>query len=69
MMVATTATALQAIIDTVTALVTAFAAYVSQWLTVIFTSGNELLLACICLPLIGVGIGLIHRILPGGKAL
>ena len=62
-MVATVPAAVQSIIDTLGSLVTAFASYVSQWLTVIFTSGNELLLVAIVLPLVGIGITFIKRLM------
>lgn len=62
-MVATAPTAVQSIIDTLGSLVTAFASYVSQWLTVVFTSGNELLLVAIVLPLVGIGITFIKRLM------
>lgn len=62
-MVATAPTAVQSIIDTLGSLVTAFASYVTQWLTVVFTSGNELLLVAIVLPLVGIGITFIKRLM------
>lgn len=57
------------IISTLTSLVTAFAGYVTTWITTIFTSGNELLLVAIVLPLVGVGIGIIHRLMGNGGKL
>lgn len=62
-------TVVQTIISTLTSLVTAFAGYVSTWVTTIFASGNEILVVAIVLPLIGVGIGLLQRLLSGGNRL
>ena len=62
-------TAVTNIISTLTSLVNAFAGYVTTWITTIFTAGNELLLVAIVLPLIGVGIGLIRRLMGGATKL
>lgn len=59
----------QTIISTLTSLVTAFAGYVTTWVSTIFATGNEMLVVAIVLPLIGVGIGLLQRLLGGGSRL
>lgn len=65
----TVATSVQTIISVLGALVQAFAGYVSTWVSTIFTAGNELLIVAIVLPLIGVGIGLIRRLMGGATKL
>lgn len=64
-----TATVVQTIISTLTTLVTAFAGYVTTWVSTIFASGNELLVVALVMPLIGVGITLIRRLMGGGNRL
>lgn len=63
------ATSVTTILDTLGALVNAFKGYVGTWITTIFTAGNELLVVAIVLPLIGVGIGLIRRLMGGATKL
>lgn len=53
----------QTIITTVTSLVTAFAGHITTWLQTIFATGNEALVVCFCLPLIGAGITLLARMM------
>lgn len=57
----------QTIISTLTSLVTAFAGYVSTWVSTIFAQGNEMLVVALVLPLVGVGITIIERLLGGGN--
>lgn len=59
----------QTIISTLTSLVTAFAGYVTTWVSTIFASGNEMLVVALVLPLVGVGISIIRRLLGGGNRL
>lgn len=62
-------TMVQTIISTLTSLVTAFAGYVTTWVSTIFASGNELLVVALVLPLVGVGITIIKRLMSGGNRL
>lgn len=58
----TPATGMAAIIDNITSMVTAAVDWVSSFLGMITTSGNELLLIVFLLPIVGVGIGLLRRL-------
>lgn len=59
----------QTIISTLTSLVTAFAGYVSTWISTIFQTGNELLVVALVMPLIGAGITILRRLMSGGNRL
>lgn len=63
-MVLATATAfdMSAIISAVTSWVTAAIGWVGQFITVITTSGNEILLVGFIIGLVGLGIGLLRRL-------
>lgn len=58
----TPVTGMSAIVTNITSLVTAAVDWVSSFLGMITTSGNELLLVVFLLPIVGVGIGLLRRL-------
>lgn len=58
----TPVTGMSTIITNITSMVTAAVDWVSSFLGMITTSGNELLLVVFLLPIVGVGIGLLRRL-------
>lgn len=55
---------MSSLISAVTSWVTAVAGYITTWVATITASGNEiLLLGCVAIPLVGVGIGALKRML------
>lgn len=60
----TTATVTMAtILTTIGSLVTSFSAMVSTWVGVIFATGNEVIQLFVLLPLVGIGIGALKRLM------
>lgn len=57
------ATAMASLISSLTAIVTGISAMVATWIGVITTSGNEILLFMLLVPFVGIGIGLLKRLL------
>ena len=57
------ATGMTAIINAIGSLVTAAGTWITSTVGVITTSGNELLLFCVIVGFVGVGIGLVKRVM------
>lgn len=51
------------IISTITSIVTAAVGWVTSFLGMITTQGNEILLLAVLMPFVGLGIGLLKRLL------
>lgn len=52
------------LISAVTSLVTAAVGWIGQYVGVITSEGNEiLLLCCVAVPLVGLGVGLVKRLI------
>lgn len=62
----TVSTALTDIIANVTAIVTAAVGWIGSFAGVFTTSGNEILLVFIALPMVGLGVGLLKRLISVG---
>lgn len=55
---------MSAIITSVGTLVTGAISWMTDFVTAITASGNEiLLLGCVCVPLVGLGVGLLKRLI------
>lgn len=54
---------MSSIISSITSIVTAALGWVTQCVTTITASGNELLLMAVVLPFVGLGVGLLKRLL------
>lgn len=54
---------MSALITSVTSIVTAAAGWVTSFVGVITASGNEILLLFAVLPVVGLGVGLLRRLL------
>lgn len=57
-------TGMAALISAISSLVTAIVSWVSDYVGVITASGNEvLLLMCVAIPVAGIGVGMLRRLL------
>lgn len=54
---------MQDILNSIVAVVASVSNMVGTWLGVIFADGNEFLAFCTILPLVGIGIGLLKRLI------
>lgn len=58
------ATGMSALISAVSSLVTAAVGWMGDYVQAITSSGNEmLLLCCVAVPLVGLGVGLVRRLI------
>lgn len=51
-----------AIITTITQIVTGVVGWTGQYLQMITATGNELLLLFVCIPIVGLGVGILSRL-------
>lgn len=51
------------ILQTLTGIVTSFSSMIATWISVIFDEGNEILALFALLPLVGIGIGFLKRLI------
>lgn len=58
-------TGIAAILAIITQVVTAAISWVGSYIGCVMASGNELLAVFFCLPLVGLGIGLLRRLAQG----
>lgn len=57
-------TGMAALIAAISSLVTAVVSWVTEYVGLITTSGNEvLLLMCVAIPVCGIGVGMLRRLL------
>lgn len=52
-----------AVLSNVSLIVTEAISWLGDYITVITASGNELLLLFVCVPLVGLGVGLLRRMI------
>lgn len=53
---------MQAILTTITSIVTAAVGWTGQYLQMITAEGNEILLLFVVIPMVGLGIGILSRL-------
>lgn len=56
-------TGMAAILSAITSIVTSSVTWVSSWIGVITSSGNEFLMLMLLIPFVGLGIGLVKRLI------
>lgn len=54
---------MSAILTNVTSIVTSAISWMGSYLTVITTEGNEILLLFVLIPVVGLGVGLLSRLM------
>lgn len=53
---------MSAIISTITTIVQGVVVWTGQYLQMITATGNELLLLFVCIPIVGLGVGILSRL-------
>lgn len=59
----TAVTGLGAVLANVGSIVTSAIGWLSSYIHVVMAEGNELLLLLVCIPLVGLGVGLLKRMI------
>lgn len=54
---------LSSLISSLTSIVTAVAGYITTWVATVTATGNELILFAVLIPVVGIGIGALKRMM------